>query len=468
MILATDVGTSGVRVVVVDHRGGVVYEDSRALVARSPLPGRYDFDPSAQAAAVLEMSTAAIGVVGPVAGVAVTNQRASTVCWERATGRPIGSGIGWQDDRATPQAIELAKVGYFVAAGSTGPTAAWHVAQSGRRASDLCVGTVDSWIVWHLTEGAAFVSDPTNMSGGLVWSPEHGDVHPTVLDALGLPRSLFPSVVDTAGHLGFASALPGSPPILAIVGDQMASLAGHGDTKVTFGTGAMLDVAVGDRRPAGFPLTPHGCVSFVASRVGSSTEWMIEAAMLAAGSNVNWLRDGLSLIDGPSDLDALAGEPSGPGKVTYVPALAGLGTPHWDASARGTLFGLDASTTRGQVARAVLEGVAQATADLVEAAEVDSRHPITSLSVDGGMAANTAFVQLVADAISRPVDVAHAIEMTALGAALMAGMAIGMWSGREDLAEAWRPTRRVEPVGAFDRDRWREACRRATDLARPL
>jgi glycerol kinase len=287
-----------------------------------------------------------------------------------------------------------------------------------------------------------------------------------VVKALRIPPSMLPEVADSSGAVGTASVLPGAPPIAGIAGDQQASLIGQGCTvpgsaKMTFGTGGMLDVLLGDERPAFERRGDNGCFPIVAWRRGGELAWGVEAIMLTAGQAVEWLRDDMGLIASASESEAVAAECKTAGDVWFVPALLGLATPAWDFGARGTLLGLSRGAGRPQVVRAVLEGVAHRGADLMEAAEADSGLTFDSLRVDGGMSANSVFVQALADATRRPVEVSPFLEATTLGAAFLAGLAVGTWSGWDEIAATWRPSRVVEPVRRPNRDRWREACERA-------
>lgn len=472
-VLVIDVGTSGIRCVVVHADGTIIDQQHRECLPASPQPGFVEFDPRLQADIAIGLARDAIGRTGPVDAIAVTNQRGSTVCWDRATGEPVGNGLGWQDQRAKGHARRLLSNGIVAGPGSMGPTAAWQVERSGRPVGELCVGTVDTWITWNLTEGREFVTDASNLSGGLLWSSSHEEISPLALKILGLPRELFADIVDTCGVLGLATALPGVPPIAALAGDQMASLIGHGavspgEAKITFGTGAMLDVTLGETPVDNLTAMSSGCLPMVARRSQGQSDWMLEAVMAAAGANLEWLRDGLGIISDTCEVDSIASQCVTSGGVFYVPAILGLGTPSWDSSARGTLFGITPSSTRAQIVRAVLEGVAQQAADLVDAAERQGELVISRLSVDGGMSRSQTFVQAVADATGLEVDVACEPEMTSLGAALLAGIGIGTWSDRSDLNDAWAPKYSVSPEREFDRAVWHEACRRATSLTRPL
>ncbi len=273
-----------------------------------------------------------------------------------------------------------------------------------------------------------------------------------VLDVLGIPLEMLPPIVDSAGIVGAAEALPGAPPIGALLGDQQASLVGQGcvrpgDAKITFGTGGMLDVVLGETPPSFDQRGAAGTFPIVAWRNAGRVTWGIEAIMLAAGTNVQWLRDDLGLIANADESDAVAAACADTGGVVYVPALLGLGTPAWDYGARGALFGLTRGTGRAEIVRAVLEGVAQRGADLVEAAETDSGVAIPALRVDGGMTDNHTFVQALADATQRPVEISPMREATSRGAALMAGLAVGHHGSVDDLAHTWQPRVRVEPGG---------------------
>jgi glycerol kinase len=311
----------------------------------------------------------------------------------------------------------------------------------------------------HVTDASNAAVTGLLRGNGSEWNPE-------VLEALRVPTSVLPTIVDSSGILGEARALPGAPPIAGIAGDQQASLVGQSCTqpglaKITFGTGGMLDVCMGPERP-GFEVRGQGgCFPIVAWRRDGVLTWGIEAVMLSAGTAVEWLRDDLGLIATSAESDDLAASVPDTGDVWFVPALLGLGTPAWDFGARGTLVGLTRGTGRAHIVRAVLEGVAHRGADLVEAAEADGAGSIASLRVDGGMTANATFVQALADAAQRPVEVSPVLEATTLGAAYLAGTAIGTWSSLEDIAALWSPARVVEPARKPDRDRWRQAVERS-------
>jgi glycerol kinase len=442
----------------------------REVLPSSPAQGFVEFDAAEMAAAAVDVARQAMASAGggAVDAVGITNQRASTVVWDRATGEPVGPGIGWQDLRTVGMCLALRdELGVRLAPSQSASKLAFllDVADPDRD-RDLCFGTVDSWIAWTLSGGSLHVTDPSNAGVTGLFSLDGAGWDDDVVKALRIPPSMLPEVADSSGAVGTASVLPGAPSIAGIAGDQQASLIGQGCTvpgsaKMTFGTGGMLDVLLGDERPAFERRGDNGCFPIVAWRRGGELAWGVEAIMLTAGQAVEWLRDDMGLIASASESEAVAAECKTAGDVWFVPALLGLATPAWDFGARGTLLGLSRGAGRPQVVRAVLEGVAHRGADLMEAAEADSGLTFDSLRVDGGMSANSVFVQALADATRRPVEVSPFLEATTLGAAFLAGLAVGTWSGWDEIAATWRPSRVVEPVRRPNRDRWREACERA-------
>jgi glycerol kinase len=466
-VLVIDVGTSSVRAAVVRPDATLAVEHHRATLPDSPMAGLVEFDATVLAEAALDCARRALAAAGPVDAVGIANQRASTIVWDAVTGEPVGPGLGWQDLRTVGDCLVLQGQGLRLAPNLSATKLAHLLDQADPdRTRDLRFGTVDTWLVWHLTEGTMHVTDLSNAGVTGLLTGDGSGWSPKVLEALRIPESVLPEVVDSSGVVAPATALDGAPPIAGIAGDQQASLAGQGCTrrtqaKITFGTGGMLDVVMGPQRPTFERRGSGGTFPIVAWRVGGEITWGLEAIMLSAGTNVEWLRDDLGLIDAVADSHEVAASCETSEGVVYVPALLGLGTPEWDYGARGALLGLTRGTDARHVVRAVLEGVAQRAADLVEAAETDAGFEIGTLRVDGGMTANPTFVQAVADATQRPVEVSPVREATALGAAFLAGMAVGTWAGWDDVSAAWEPGERYQPRGSFDRDRWREACRRA-------
>ena len=468
-VLVIDVGTSSLRAAIVKPDATVSHVHQQRLPPSTPFPGLVEFDATEMADAVLAAARATLAEAGPVDGVGITNQRASTVLWDRATGIPLAPAIGWQDLRTVFDCLTLAGDHGIRLAPNQSATklAALLNAHDPDRSRDLCFGTVDTWLAWTLSDGRLHVTDPSNAAvTGLL---DHLDLQWSdhVLETLRIPRSCLPTIVDSSGAIGEASALDGAPPIAALVGDQQGSLIGQscvrpGLTKITFGTGGMLDTCTGSAAPESGQRNPHGTFPIVAWSIGGELTWGAEAIMLSAGTNVEWLVDDLGILNDAAESHAVASACADTGGVVYVPALLGLGTPRWDFGARGTLLGLTRGTGRPELVRAVLEGVAQRGADLVEAAEADSGLAIEVLRVDGGMSANPTFVQAVADAAQRVVEIAPVTEATTLGAGFLAGLATGLWGGMDDVAAAWRPRATVEPGPALDRQRWAEAVERAS------
>ena len=468
-ILVVDVGTSGVRGAVVTPDARVAHACHRQVLPSSPAPGLVEFDAAAMAEAALAVAREALDAAGPVEALGIANQRASTVVWDPATGAPVAPGIGWQDLRTVVSCLMVREQGVRVAPNMSATKLQYLLDQADPdRTADLRFGTVDTWIAWVLSEGAVHVTDATNAGTTGLISLDGRRWDPQVLTALNIPPSVLPAIVDSTGEIGRATALSGSPPICGLIGDQQASLVGQGCTfpglaKATFGTGGMLDVCVGAERPAFEQRGEAGTFPIATWRRQGRVTWGLEAIMLSAGTAVEWLRDDLGLIPTAADSDTVAAACSDTGDVWFVPALLGLGTPVWDFGARGTLLGLTGGTGRAEVVRAVLEGVAHRGADLLEAAEADSGLSIGSLRVDGGMTANATFLRALADAADRPIEVSPVLEATTLGAAFMAGLAVGAWRDEDELAATWAPRDVVEPgPGAGSRrDRWLEARARA-------
>ncbi len=466
-LLVVDVGTSSVRASIVTAGASVTHIHRRTVLPSTPAPGFVELDASALADAVLDVAEAALADGGPVEGVGITNQRATTIVWDRQTGEPVGAGIGWQDQRTVMMCLALQAQGLRLSPSSSATKLAFLLDTADpERTRDLCFGTVDTWVAWTLSVGALHVTDLSNAGVTGLMRLNGSGWDTSVLDALRIPESVLPQIVDSSGVVGTADALPGAPPIAGMAGDQQASLIGQGCTrpgmaKMTFGTGGMLDLCLGPVRPEYEQRGPHGTFPIVAWRRAGRITWGIEAFMLTAGQAVEWLRDDLGVISDAAESEVVASACATTGDVWFVPALLGMATPAWDFGARGTLLGLTGGTGRAEVVRAVLEGVAHRGADLLDAAEADAACHIPSLRVDGGMSANGLFLQALADACQRPVEVSPVLEATTLGAAFLAGMAMGVWAGEDDVAATWSPRATVDPADEPDRDRWREACERA-------
>jgi glycerol kinase len=474
-ILVIDVGTTGLRAAIVDDTLAILAIEYRSCPPATPAPGLVEFDGVELAAKLLDAArTVMSATTEPIVAVGITNQRASTLVWDRRTGEPVGPGLGWQDLRTVGDCI-MAKIehGWSIAPNQSSTKAGWILANTPDLAGrDLCVGTVDSWIAWTLSEGSLHVSDHTNASAatnglrvvdGSSWAHDR-------CAAFGVPESTLPHVVDSVGVVGHATALAGAPPIAAILGDQQASLIGQncvkpGRAKITFGTGGMLDLCTDTGTPSSANRNHSGTYPVPLWSLNGEITWGVEAIMLSAGTNVEWLRDDLGLIATSAESHDVASMCSDTDGVVYVPALLGLGTPKWDYGARGTLLGITRGTARPQVVRAVLEGIAHRGADLIDAARTDSGLDIHTVRIDGGMSVNPTFSQALANAADCPIDVSPFAEATTIGAAFMAGLGVGLFAAIDDLDELWSPARTVEPqdrsTHSHRRARWADAIERA-------
>lgn len=483
MILVIDIGTSSLRAVAVADDGTIHDLERRVTAPVSPAPGLVEFDPMALADTAIEAAQAVLDRVGAVDAVGIASQRASTVVWDRSSGLPIGPGLGWQDLRTVGECLAArAEHGYELAPNQTATKAAWLLHQAGTTATDPCIGTVDAWIMWALSQGAVHLTDHTNAAVTGLYHLGEGTWDPERCETLGIDVAWLPTIVDsvgdevvgtpTGGPVAIASALRGAPPIAAVIGDQQASLVGQGcvvegAAKITFGTGAMLDVCTGARATPSGSRSPQGTFSIVAWAHQAERVWGTEAIMLSAGTAVEWLVDDLGLIDSAAQSHDVAARCRDADGVMFVPALLGLGTPQWDYGARGTLVGLTRGTTSAHVVRAVLEGVAHRGADLIEAARADTGLDIGVIRIDGGMSQNPTFVQALADAAQIVVETSPIVEATTLGAAHLAGVATRRWSSVPDTAALWNPAARVEPsddpVRRTERARWRDAIARSAE-----
>jgi glycerol kinase len=475
-ILVVDIGTSGVRGAVVRPDATIERLHHVPVLPDSPFPGLVEFDAVAVASATLDVAARCLADAGSVEAVGITNQRASTILWERESGTPVGPGLGWQDLRTVGTCLELQEQGIRIPpnASATKVAALLDTVDPDRSraaAGELVFGTVDTWVAWALSRGQLHVTDASNAGVTGMFLPDGSGWNRKVLEALRIPEALLPEVVDSSGAVGRADALAGNPIVAGIAGDQQASLIGQGCTragqaKATFGTGGMLDQCLGSATPGRSTRGPEGTFPIIAWRRNEKITWGLEAVMLSAGTCVEWLRDDLGILESTAASAEVAARCDDTGDVWFVPALLGLGTPVWDFGARGTVLGLTRGSGRPQLVRAVLEGIAHRGADLLHAAESESGLPIGSLRIDGGMSSNPVFTRALADACGRPIEIAPVIEATVLGAAFLAGMAVGTWSGEDDVAAAYAPREVVEPslgdaARATARARWLEARGRA-------
>jgi glycerol kinase len=435
------VGSSSLRTALVDELGLVTHVHQRQLSVRSPRPGEVELDATEIATVALELARATLRDGGGCDAVGVTNQRATTVVFDSVTSTPVGPALSWQDLRTVLDCLNLQNEGLFLAPNQSATKIKWLIDSSGRPAGDLRFATLETWIAWHLSQGESFVSDRSNASvSGLVDTTLNG-WDEKVITTLGIDGVVLPSLVDTMGTFGSAHALEGSPPITALVGDQPASLFGqscvHSGAKITFGTGAMLDMVHGVSGPPSMRRYESGCYPTVLRSRDGTVTWGVEGIVFSAGSCVQWLCD-LGLLNNVDESDALATSVDSTDGVSFVPAFSGLGTPWWDFGARGGFFGLTRGTTAVHLVRAVLEGVAQRGADLLEAAESEVGARLGEVRLDGGMSVNRFFVQRLADFSGHVVSVSSEREATTRGAGLMALVSTGHL-GLDDVETLWSP-----------------------------
>jgi glycerol kinase len=487
-VLALDQGTTSSRAIVFDHGGRVRGVAQREFAQMFPRPGWVEHDPREIWASQIAVATEVLGRSGirpqDLAAVGITNQRETTLVWDRETGEPVCHAIVWQDRRTADFCDRLKadgheplvrdRTGLVIDAYFSGSKLAWileHVpgvrdrAEAGR----LAFGTVDSWLVWKLTGGATHITDVTNASRTMLFNIHTLKWDDDLLRLLGVPASLLPDVRASSEIYGRVSTTLGleNVPVAGIAGDQQAALFGQmcvspGLTKNTYGTGCFLLQNTGTSPVA----SANRLVSTVAWQVNGRTEYALEGSVFIGGAVVQWLRDGLGLIRRSEDVEGLAASVADNGGVYLVPAFAGLGAPHWDPYARGTIVGLTRGSTAGHVARAALESIAYQVGDLLEAVQRDSGIPLGELRVDGGAAVNDALMQFQADLLGVPVVRPAVTETTALGAAYLAGLAVGFWSSVDEIAGQWQAERRFEPAmprGDADRlrARWHEALDRS-------
>lgn len=460
--LAIDVGTTSVRTALVDESGTVSHAHRQNLTIATPQPGEVELDANEIGRVVLELARRTLDEGGGCDVVGVTNQRATTILFDAETGAPIGPALGWQDLRTVIDCLILQGQGLHLAPNQSATKLRWLIERADRPQAGLRMATVETWVTYLLTEGRSFVTDHSNaaVTGLVATDPSRWD--PQVLEVLELDVAVLATIVDTMGDHGSATALPGAPPITALIGDQPASLFGqscvHAGAKITFGTGAMLDMVRGREGPGAMTRFESGCFPVVVASRGGQVTWGVEGIVLSAGACIEWLREDLGLIGDASECDALAESVSGDG-VRFVPALSGLGTPWWDFGARGGFFGLTRGTTSAHLVRAVLVGIAERGADLIDAARVETGQDLDEVRVDGGMTASRFLLQCLADASGARVAVSSEREATARGAGLMALVSAGHLS-IDDVERLWRPAevftpRTSDAERASRRDEWR-------------
>ncbi len=494
-ILALDQGTSSSRAILFDHDGAPVAQAAFEFPQIYPQPGWVSHDPEAIWSSQLEAARKALADTNTpadeIAAIGITNQRETTIVWDRATGRAINDAVVWQCRRTAAICEELrargldaevrSRTGLLIDAYFSGTKVRWLLDNSGdgmqRRAesAELAFGTVDSWLIHRLTGGREHVIDATNASRTMLYNLREGRWDSFMLNELNIPAAMMPSVVDSSGVIAEtdASIFGRAIPIAGVAGDQQAALFGQGcfeagSAKNTYGTGCFILQHTGDR-PV---FSQNGLLTTVASRIAGEQRFAVEGSVFIAGAAVQWLRDGLGIIKTAADSEALAASVVSSDGVYVVPAFAGLGAPHWDMYARGTIVGITRGTTAAHITRATLESIALQTLDIVELMERETGVRMHELRVDGGAVANDLLMQIQADVLQRPVVRSATAETTALGAAYLAGLAVGFWRDETEIAKIRRDGGRFEPrMPASERDilidGWHRALERAMGWAAP-
>jgi len=487
-ILSLDQGTTSSRALLFDDQGAVRSLAQREFTQIFPQPGWVEHDPEEIAASQIAVALEALTKGGvqarDVAAIGITNQRETTLVWDRETGKPICNAIVWQDRRTAAYCEQLQaqghesliqpRTGLLIDAYFSGSKISWileNVANARQLAAAgrLAFGTVDTWLIWKLTGGQLHITDPSNASRTMLFNLHTGTWDGELLDLFQVPASMLPAVRPSSEIYGEVSSAPGlnGIPIAGIAGDQQAALFGQrcitpGLTKNTYGTGCFMLQSTGTRPLA----STNRLLTTVAWRIGDTTHYALEGSIFVGGAVVQWLRDGLGIIRKSAEVEALACSVPDNGGVYFVPAFVGLGAPHWDPHARGAIVGLTRGSSAGHIARAALESIVYQVADLMDAVQTDTGTPLVELRVDGGASANDALMQFQADVLGVPVVRPSMTETTALGAAYLAGLGSGLWKQTRTITELQREERRFEPhmaralVNAL-RERWNEAISRS-------
>jgi len=500
-VIAIDQGTTGTTVLVLDEGlqvRGRGYQEFRQIY---PRPGWVEHDPddiwasvcAALAAALDPTATgaaprASAGRIDPksIAAIGITNQRETTVVWDRKTGKAIHNAIVWQDRRTAERCAALTAAGHAARVREltgltldpyfSGTKLRWLLdnvpgASAAARAGDLAFGTVDSYLLWRLTGGAVHATDVTNASRTLMFDLHELAWSDELLALIGVPRGVLPSVIASSGSAGVTQGVPGlgdGIPIAGLAGDQQAALFGQacfapGDAKCTYGTGAFILMNTGEAPIA----SRAGLLTTVAWQLASGElRYALEGSAFIAGAAVQWLRDGLGFFTSAAEIEALAAKVPDSGGVIVVPAFTGLGAPHWRPDARGAITGLSRGTTRAHLARATLEGIALQNVDILRAMERDAGRPLTVLKVDGGASANDLLMQIQADVLGVEISRPDLVETTALGAAFLAGLGTGVWKDQRQVKQTWREQKRFHPTADRARvaehlARWDQAVAKA-------
>jgi glycerol kinase len=465
-ILALDQGTTSSRAILFDHAGSIVAVAQKEFPQIFPKPGWVEHNArdiwSTQVGVAAEVLSKAHVGAADIAAIGITNQRETTVVWDRGTGEPICNAIVWQDrrtagicDRLKARKLDRLirrKTGLVIDAYFSATKLQWILqnvkgARARAKAGELAFGTIDSWLVWNLTGGRVHITDVSNASRTMLLDIDSCEWDDELLDLFGVPRSMLPDVKSSSEVYGVTTLLGGAVPIAGIAGDQQAALFGQACTKPgmaknTYGTGCFMLMNTGTRRIS----SKNNLLTTVAWRLGDRTEYALEGSIFIAGAVVQWLRDGLEFFRSAAEVEALAAGVEDSGGVYLVPAFAGLGAPHWDQYARGTIVGLTRGSTKAHIARAALDGIVLQVMDVLKAMEADAGIKLKELRVDGGASANDLLMQLQADLLNVPVVRPKVAETTALGAAYLAGLAVGFWKSQADIARQWQVDKRFKPA----------------------
>jgi glycerol kinase len=472
LVLTLDVGTTGVRALLIDETGAVAAQAYRETLPRYPAPGLVEHDLEELLATLRGVIRTVVDAAdardGRIRALGLTTQRATAVAWDARSGRPLGPALSWQDIRTQARCQELMAQGLLITPLMAASKLEWLLDRAdpdraGVRAGRIRCGTLDAWLAARLTDGRVQATDASNASCSGLYDLLDGGWNRIALEALRIPETALPSIVDSGGVLGpLADELGVRAPLASLIGDQQAATMGHlrlaaGEVKITYGTAAMLDLNVGPEPH----FSMHGAYPLVLWQRDGVRTYCLEGTAITAGAAVLWLRDGLGVIGDATESAALAASVPDSAGVWAVPAFQGLGTPYLDASARAVIGGLSRASTKAHVVRAVLEGIAWRCREVYDALRADSPHPAPeSLRADGGAAANDVLLQAQADALGLPVERPEVLDAAALGAAYLGGLATGVWHDTDDLRHAWRLERVFEPrIGADERaarlQRWR-------------
>ena len=492
-VAALDQGTTSSRALIFDEEARCIAKAQRELTQHFPRPGEVEHDPleiwSSQVGVLAEAMARASIDASELAGIGITNQRETTLLWDRKSGEPLCRAIVWQDrrtadlcDRLRAEGLEeliRSRTGLVLDPYFSGTKLLWMLAnvpdaRERMERGELAFGTVDSWLLYKLTGGALHVTEPSNASRTLLFDLELGDWSEEILSALAIPRSVLPEIRSSSEIYAEAStpAIVRGVPIAGIAGDQQAAMLGQlctepGLAKSTYGTGCFLLVNTGGDARA----SSQRLLTTALWQQDGAQQFALEGSIFVSGAIVQWLRDGLGIVRHAHEIESLAASVQDSGGVCLVPALTGLGAPHWDPDARGTIVGITRGTTAAHIARAALEGMAFQVAELLDAMELDAGGDIPELRVDGGAAANDLLMQLQADLLQRPVVRPQLLETTALGAAYLAGLATDVWPSLESLEQHWQIDKRFEPaMSASEAEsamtRWLEAIERSRGWAK--